>query len=41
MAARWRALPVPVIGRLQDGAFLLDLRCLEGEEEFMRNLSFL
>ena len=41
MAARWRALPVPVIGRLQDGAFLLDLRCLEGEEEFMKNLSFL
>ena len=41
MAARWRALPVPVIGRLQDGAFLLDLRCLEREEEFMKNLSFL
>ena len=41
LAARWRALPVPVIGRLQDGAFLLDLRCLEREEEFMRNLSFL
>ena len=34
-------LPVPVIGRLQDGAFLLDLRCLEAEEEFAKNLSFL
>jgi L-seryl-tRNA(Ser) seleniumtransferase len=41
MAARWRALPVPVIGRLQEGAFLLDLRCLEEEEDFIKNLSFL
>jgi L-seryl-tRNA(Ser) seleniumtransferase len=40
MAARWRALPVPVIGRLQEGAFLLDLRCLEKAEDFIKNLSF-
>jgi L-seryl-tRNA(Ser) seleniumtransferase len=28
-AAAFRSLPIPVIGRLQDGAFILDLRCLE------------
>jgi L-seryl-tRNA(Ser) seleniumtransferase len=41
LAARLRALPIPVIGRLQDGALLLDLRCLEREEDFIKNLSFL
>ena len=41
LAARFRALPVPVIGRVQDGAFLLDLRCLEDEAEFLRNLASL
>jgi len=28
-----RALPKPVIGRIEDGALLLDLRCLEANEE--------
>jgi len=28
-----RALPKPVIGRIEDGALLLDLRCLEAAEE--------
>ncbi len=41
LAARFRKLPVPVIGRLQDGAFVLDLRCLENEAEFLKNLGSL
>jgi len=38
LAARLRALPVPVIGRLQDGALVLDLRCLENEAAFVSQL---
>ena len=38
LAARFRALPIPVIGRLQDGAFVLDLRCLEDEAAFLSQL---
>jgi L-seryl-tRNA(Ser) seleniumtransferase len=37
-AARFRRLPIPVIGRLQDGAFILDLRCLEDEAGFLAQL---
>ena len=33
MAAAFRALPIPIIGRLSDGALLFDLRCLEVTEE--------
>jgi len=38
LAARLRALPVPVIGRINDGALLLDLRCLEDEADFVTQL---
>ena len=34
LAAAFRALPVPVIGRMHEGAFVLDLRCLEDETSF-------
>jgi L-seryl-tRNA(Ser) seleniumtransferase len=37
-AAAFRGLPIPVIGRLQDGAFVLDLRCLEDETAFASQL---
>jgi L-seryl-tRNA(Ser) seleniumtransferase len=41
LAAALRRLPVPVIGRIADGALLLDLRCLEGEQGFLDNLASL
>ena len=41
IAAAFRALPVPVIGRIKDGAFIMDLRCLEHEDEFVAQLAHL
>jgi L-seryl-tRNA(Ser) seleniumtransferase len=41
IAAAFRALPVPVIGRVHDGAFIMDLRCLEHEDEFLEQLKHL
>jgi len=38
MAAMFRALPVPVIGRLNDGRLLFDLRTLESAEDLIREL---
>jgi len=33
LAAALRALPVPVIGHIKDGAYVLDMRCLEQTDE--------
>lgn len=38
LATAFRALPVPVIGRIADQSFILDLRCLEDVAAFTRNL---
>jgi L-seryl-tRNA(Ser) seleniumtransferase len=37
----FRTLPVPVIGRISEGAFCLDLRCLEDEADFAAQLALL
>ncbi len=34
-------LPIPVIGRIEDQALILDLRCLEDEAGFIANLAAL
>ncbi len=41
LAASLRALPRPVIGRVAEGALVLDLRCLEDEAGFLSNLEAL
>jgi L-seryl-tRNA(Ser) seleniumtransferase len=41
VAAAFRALPRPVIGRIQNDSFQLDLRCLEDEPGFVDQLSAL
>jgi L-seryl-tRNA(Ser) seleniumtransferase len=38
-AAAFRALPIPVIGRIKDEAFIMDLRCLDDEAEFVAQLT--
>lgn len=37
-ATAFRDLPVPVIGRIENGAFRLDLRCLRDEDKFVQQL---
>ena len=39
LARRLRLLPIPVIGRIEAGRVVLDLRCLEDEAEFVAQLS--
>jgi L-seryl-tRNA(Ser) seleniumtransferase len=39
LAAAFRSLPIPVIGRIEKQALILDLRCLEDEESFVANLA--
>jgi L-seryl-tRNA(Ser) seleniumtransferase len=39
LAAAFRALPVPVIGRIEDQALIFDLRCLEDESGFLANVA--
>jgi L-seryl-tRNA(Ser) seleniumtransferase len=39
MAAAFRALPVPVVGRIEDGCLKFDLRCLDDEAAFLGQLA--
>ncbi len=39
IAAAFRALPRPVIGRIEDDAFLMDVRCLDDESAFVAQLA--
>ena len=41
LAAALRRLPIPVIGRIENQALVLDLRCLEDEAGFAANLTTL
>jgi len=41
LAASFRDLPLPVIGRIHEGRFMLDLRVLEDEDAFVQQLQFL
>jgi L-seryl-tRNA(Ser) seleniumtransferase len=36
-----RNLAVPVVGRIENGALILDLRCLDDEDAFIANLATL
>jgi L-seryl-tRNA(Ser) seleniumtransferase len=41
LSARFRRLPLPIIGRIDDQALLLDLRCLEDETGFVNAIAAL
>ncbi len=39
LAAAFRRLPVPVIGRIERGAFVMDVRCLDDRDAFIGQLA--
>ena len=39
LAAALRALPLPVVGRIREGALVLDLRCLERDSDLLEALA--
>ncbi len=41
LSVAMRRLPVPVVGRIEDKALILDLRCLDDEKGFIANLATL
>jgi L-seryl-tRNA(Ser) seleniumtransferase len=41
LTASLRRLPMAVIGRIDNGSFILDLRCLDDEQGFVANLALL
>lgn len=41
LADAFLALPIPVIGRISDDALILDLRCLQDEQDFIEQLGLL
>ena len=41
LARELRGLPIPVIGRIEAGCVLLDLRCLEDDEAFIEQICYL
>ncbi len=41
LAASLRALPLPVIGRIHDGALILDLRCLDRDDTLLEAMAML
>ena len=41
LADALRALPTPIVGRIAEGALVLDLRCLEDEAEFLAAIAAL